>query len=138
VCLQREGHTDGNANASCRWIRRSPRAKSTSRNYTRENRETCLVSLVARLGIGPGSQKRNPDMNAREESSDCIVPTKRPNKAGKLVAEDVEGRQSAKEILRHGPTPNTVPDQVGALKGCEERWTGNRSTRQIQGGNRVR
>jgi hypothetical protein len=54
-------------------------------------------------------------MNAAEESSDRIVPTKRPNKVKKLMAEGVEGRRSAKEILRHGPAPYSVTGQVGAL-----------------------
>ena len=54
-------------------------------------------------------------MHDGEESSDGIVPTKRPNKTGRPEAEDVEGRLSAKEILRHGPTPDSVPDSVGAL-----------------------
>jgi hypothetical protein len=56
-------------------------------------------------------------MNGGEESSDCIVPAKCPNKTGKPEAEDAEdaeGRRSVKEILRHGPTPNTVPGSVGA------------------------
>jgi hypothetical protein len=54
-------------------------------------------------------------MNGGEESSDGIVLTKRPNKTGKPEAEGVEGRPSAKEILRHGPTPDTAPDSVGAI-----------------------
>jgi hypothetical protein len=47
-CFQREGHTGGNANASFRQARRSPRAIRTSRNYARENRETSPASI----GIG--------------------------------------------------------------------------------------
>ncbi len=73
-----------------------------------------------------------------EESSDSIVPTTRPNQTGRPEAEDVKARLSAKEILRHGPTPDTAPDTVGALWGREERWTDNRATPQIQGGNRMR
>ena len=37
MLLQREGHTEGNDSASSQQIRRSPRAKSTSRNCLREN-----------------------------------------------------------------------------------------------------
>src|SRR6266567_8453745 len=49
-CLQREGHTGGSDIASFRQARRSPRAVRTSRNCTRENRETSLAS-----GAYPGS-----------------------------------------------------------------------------------
>jgi hypothetical protein len=45
-----------------------------------ENRETSLVSEVNRARIGPGSDKRNPDMNANEESNTGVVPMKLPNK----------------------------------------------------------
>ena len=44
-CSQREGHTGGNDIASSQQARRSPRAVRTSRNCTRENRETSLVSI---------------------------------------------------------------------------------------------
>ena len=54
-------------------------------------------------------------MHGGEESNDGIVPAKRPNKTGRPVAEGVEGRPSTKEILRHGPTPDTVPGIVGAI-----------------------
>jgi hypothetical protein len=50
VCLQREGHTGGSDTASFREARRSPRAVRTSRNCTRENRETSLAS-----GAYPGA-----------------------------------------------------------------------------------
>jgi hypothetical protein len=86
-CSQREGHTVEDENASLRQARRSPRAVRTSRNCTRENRETSPASEALQGGrSGPGSQKRNPDVHAGEESSRCIVPAKRPNKA-----EDISG-----------------------------------------------
>ena len=44
-CSQREGHTGGNDIASFPQARRSPRAVRTSRNCTRENRETSQASI---------------------------------------------------------------------------------------------
>src|SRR5579872_2882127 len=82
-CFQREGHTGGDDNASLRQARRSPRAVRTSRNYTRENRETSLVSGgLPGNRTGLGSQKRNPGRHASEESNTGILPAKPPNKAG--------------------------------------------------------
>ena len=52
-CLPREGHTGGSEIASFFQARRSPRAIRTSRNCTRENRETSRASigvLVDRTG----------------------------------------------------------------------------------------
>ena len=46
-----------------------------------ENRETSLVSQVNQTRIGPGSEKRNPDMNTSEESNTGVVPMKQPNKS---------------------------------------------------------
>jgi hypothetical protein len=59
-CMQREGHADGNDIASFGQARCSPRAIRTSRNCTRENRETSSASggLPGRR-TGLGSQKRN-------------------------------------------------------------------------------
>jgi hypothetical protein len=53
---------------------------STSRNYTRENRETSLISGVTSRRNGTGSEKHNPCMNIGEESNIGVVPAKRPNK----------------------------------------------------------
>jgi hypothetical protein len=54
-------------------------------------------------------------MHGSGESSDCIVPTKCANKGGGPSAECMEGRQSAKEISRHGPMLDTEPENIGAL-----------------------
>ena len=81
-CLQREGHTGGNENASFRQARRSLRAVRTSRNCTRENRETSPASSgLPGCWIGPESQKRKLVTHASEESNSGIVPAKLPNKA---------------------------------------------------------
>ena len=82
-CLSREGHTGGSEIASFRQARRSPRAVRTSRNCTRENRETSPASGATGHRIGPESQKRNPGVNASEESNIGIVPAKPPNKVGR-------------------------------------------------------
>ena len=50
------------------------------------------------------------------ESSDRIVPAKSANKGRGLSAEQVEGRRSAKEIPRHGPMLDTVPENTGAIQ----------------------
>jgi hypothetical protein len=55
-CLPREGHTEGNDSASFPQARRSPRAIRTSRNCTRENRETSPASRgLPGCSDGPGS-----------------------------------------------------------------------------------
>src|SRR5262249_1812115 len=83
-CWQREGHTGGSDHASFQQARRSPRAYRTSRNCTRENRETSPTTRgLPGCGIGPESQKRNPGWHLGEESNTGIVPAKLPNKAGK-------------------------------------------------------
>ena len=46
VCSKREGHIEGDETASLQRTRRSPRAARTSRNCTRENRETSLASIA--------------------------------------------------------------------------------------------
>ena len=54
---------------------------STSRNYTRENRETSPVpGALTGNRIGAGSQKHNLRMHAGEESNIGAVPAKLPNK----------------------------------------------------------
>jgi hypothetical protein len=57
---------------------------STSRNCTRENRETSL-GFRGRPGRrnGKGSKKHNPCMNAGEESNIGVLPAKPLNKAGR-------------------------------------------------------
>src|SRR5712672_2511224 len=111
MCSQGKATLGEAQNASFRQARRSRRAVRTSRNCTRENRETWLASGGWKRRIGPGSQKRNPDMHASQESSRCIVPAKRPNKAEmKTAAEGVEGRRRAKEIPGTGPVLDAVPE----------------------------
>ena len=83
TCSYWESNTVGNGIASYRQARRSPRAIRTSRNCTRENRETSPASSgLPGCGIGPESQKRNLGMYVGEESNTGIIPAKPPNKAG--------------------------------------------------------
>ena len=132
-CMQREGYTGGSVNASFRQARRSPRAVRTSRNCTRENRETSSASggLPGRR-TGLGSQRRNPGRHASEESNTGIVPAKLPNQAGEiLAAEAVEGRPVTKENIVES---NTRPTQSGervsqGLHGVRERARKNKQER---------
>jgi len=50
--------------------------------HAREPRDLAGIRGLSRRRIGPGSQKRNPDKHAGEESNTGIVPAKLPNKAG--------------------------------------------------------
>ncbi|HEY3826053.1 MAG TPA: hypothetical protein VGL82_15920 [Bryobacteraceae bacterium] len=56
---------------------------STSRNCTRENRETSPVSGANQPPDRHGKPKHNPCMNAGEESNIGVVPAKLPNKTGR-------------------------------------------------------
>ncbi len=78
----REGHLGESAIASFHPARRSRRAVRTSRNYTRESRETSPTS-TAEGWIGPGSHRHNPVVHVGEESNSGIVPAKLPNRAGR-------------------------------------------------------
>src|ERR1700684_3394562 len=73
----------GAINASSRQARRSPRAMSTSRNCTRENRETSPASGAYQPPDRHGKPKHNPCMHGGEESNIGVVPAKPPNKAGR-------------------------------------------------------
>ena len=54
-------------------------------------------------------------MYAVRESDNCIVPAKAPNKDPQGSAEGLEGRRLAKGMARHGPDPDSVPGEPGAL-----------------------
>ena len=61
--------------------------------------------------IGPGSHKRNPDMNVNGESNMGEVPMKPPNRSHKVVAaEVVEERPVTTENIME---PNKQPTQSG-------------------------
>jgi hypothetical protein len=115
-CLQREGHTGGNEIASRRQARRSPRAIRTSRNGTRENRETSPASsavVMDRIGkpkaqAGHARQRGVEPLHSTYEASEQRL-------TARQGAEDVEGRERAKEIPRHGPALDTEPGDAGAL-----------------------
>jgi hypothetical protein len=64
---------------------------STSRNYTRENRETSLISGGTSRRNGTGSQKHNPCTNIGEESNIGVVPAKSLNKAGRKDGSGSDG-----------------------------------------------
>ena len=68
----------------------------------RENRETSLVSGINRGRTGPGSQKRNPDMYAGEESNIGIVPAKPPNKADGNIGSGGGGGKAGDQGEHHG------------------------------------
>ena len=94
-------------------------------NSTRENRETPSVPAVERVaGWLEKAMSRESNIHAGGESDGCIIPTKCPNKGGKLLAEGMEGRQPTKE---RGPlwgraddrAPDSEPDQrVERLARC--------------------
>ena len=111
-CSQQEGHTGGNDIASDRQARRSPRAIRTSRNCTRENRETSPVSIET-WWIGPGSQKHNPVVNVGEESNSGIVPAKLPNRADGDIGRGGGGGK-ARDQGERGQVQH-IPDQSGIL-----------------------
>ena len=84
MCLHREGNTEGNESARFRQIRRSPRAMSTSRNCTHENRETSLTSGAERAaGTAWEAKRHKPCVNDGEESNIGVVPVKPLNKTGR-------------------------------------------------------
>ena len=66
-------------------------------------------------GRGEKAMSHKSLMHGNGESSGRIVPTKSANKGGGPQAEQVEGRRLAKEIPRHGPLLDTVPENTGAL-----------------------
>jgi RNA-directed DNA polymerase len=78
------------------------------RNSARENRETSLLPFPdggdGRVGKADGLK---PTMHGGEESDGPIVPTKRPNKAGRPAAEGVEGRGPTKENSTEQNVPRT-------------------------------
>jgi hypothetical protein len=67
------------------------------RNSMRENRET-PVTPATLAGRSEKPMRHKSGMHVAGESSDCIVPTKCPNKHEGSWAEGMEGRRSAKEI----------------------------------------
>ena len=139
-CSQREGHTGGSDSASFRQARRSPRAICTSRNCTFENRETSSASgACTGSRIGPGSQKRNPRVNAGEESSRCIVPEKRPNKAEKIGCGGRGGKAAGQGDPRHRACAGHRARERRCTIGPEgtQRYRIMGSRRLIQGGNRM-
>ncbi len=146
-CSQREGHTGGNDIASFRKARRSPRAVRTSRNCTRENRETSPVSgAYPGSRIGPGSPKRNPGMHAGEESNIGIVPTKPPNKAGGDICGGGGGGKAGDQGEYHGALHVPDTDQGKRVPGavwCTWAGSSNAARRHdaerghIQGKNRM-
>jgi RNA-directed DNA polymerase len=85
------------------------KTSSTCRNSMRENREIpCLPP-----GDGPGGRvgkvdDRTPAMHGHGKSDSSILPTKPPNKARKLAAEVVEGRELTKENARQQNTRRTL------------------------------
>ena len=73
-----------------------------------ENRETSVVP--AQAGRSGQADGRTPDMHAAEESDFGVVPMNQPNKGGKPLAEDGEGRPEIKENIVQ---TNTRPTQSG-------------------------
>jgi hypothetical protein len=67
-------------------------------------------------GRGEKAMSHKSLMHGNGESSGRIVPTKSANKGGGPQAEQVEGRRSAKEIPRHGPLLDTVPENTRAIQ----------------------
>ena len=63
------------------------------RNFTHENRETPLVSVVARRRIGGRSQKHKTHMNGNGESYNDVVLMRQPNESqgGKVVDQGERG-----------------------------------------------
>jgi len=88
-------------------------------NTSHENREIPGFSRRTRSRAGAGAQRevkrRTPLMHEPGKSDSRVVPQKVPNKAGRQVAEGLEGRRLAKEILRQGPELDSVPAEPGAL-----------------------
>src|SRR5712691_9187375 len=110
------------------------------RNSMRENREA-PVAPAQSAGRSEKPMRYKSGMNVAGESSGCIVLTKCPNKARKLVAEGMEGmegRRLAKEILRQGPELDSVPAEPGALYCPRNALIVSGQRRHDQGGNRVR
>jgi hypothetical protein len=62
----------------------------------RENREIPLVSEGSESGPAGEGASRKASMNASGKSDKAVVPTKRPNKGEKTLAEGVEGRAMTK------------------------------------------
>jgi RNA-directed DNA polymerase len=77
-------------------------------NSSRGNRETPSTPIAqiaaARLEKAM-SQKSN--MHVGGESDGCVLPTKCPNKSEQPLAEDMEGRQPAKENIGQATAPRT-------------------------------
>jgi RNA-directed DNA polymerase len=74
------------------------KTSSTYGNSMRENREIPCFPLEGGSEGRAGKVKdRNPAMHEQGKSDNSIVPTKPPNKAGRPVAEVVEGRGLTKE-----------------------------------------
>ncbi len=86
-------------------------------NSTRENRETPLTP-EAKLSSGrlEKALSRKSSMHVGGESDGRTVPTKYPNKGGKSLAEDAEGRRPAKENTEQTSASRTQ-SRVNASKG---------------------
>ncbi len=78
------------------------------------------MSLSGRSGKG---ENQKPDMYAVGKSDDCIVLKKPANEAGRAVEELVEGRRSAKGIVRDRPRPGHRAGNVRRFesRACD-RW----------------
>jgi RNA-directed DNA polymerase len=70
--------------------------------------------------VASASRKRNPTMNVRRKSDGPIVPSKRPNKAGKPGAEGAEGRGLTKGNLSSQTTPQ-AQDWVKGVRSARTR-----------------
>lgn len=133
MCSYREGNTGGSDSASFRQPRRSPRAISTSRNCTRENRETSSASG----GNQPPGRQGKPkaqSLQARERGVEHRHSTREAAEQeppDRREAEAAEGRPVTEE---NSMEPNTEPTQSGervsqGLHGVRERARKNKQER---------
>jgi len=88
-----EGHTDGDASASCRPTLRGLRPWHVRTLLAREPGDLRCGHRQAPSGPHREGLEPKPMMHATEKSDSCVVPTNRLNNARLLAAEAGEGRR---------------------------------------------
>ena len=78
----------------------------------------------ARTRVGPAREgkSRTPSMHVDEKSDEAVLPRKRPNKGGQLLAEVVEGRASPKGNSRQAAVVRTLSRATTSIRLAAVRW----------------
>ena len=145
-CSQREGHTGGSDIASFRQARRSPRAIRTSRNCTRENRETSPTSIgvwVDRAGKpkAQSGRERRRGVELGHSTCEAAEQSRWKHRPRRWWREGPGPRRTSVSLTRTRPErDNTCPRGMLACageRGSRARLTPDSERDRIQGKNRM-